>query len=800
MRISANLGLSAMNKKKLTIVIAAMILSLMGLIGVQLYWIDTALRLNEEQFGHRVNEVLDDLTHTMEEQESARLLAMHSEQKSGLPNSTHPNSKDTRSTLRTYVPAVTATTPEAPQPCNNCQGSEIEEFDTEVTDTEVPQEDAFEEPQTEEEVPTSRSLRITHPNGEDEDTISAIRLFRKNSDTHVYGGQLPFTFTYNSQESQKDVSTRTKKSTAKAQSRVLGRQRIRINTQVKPIVQNLNEKQLCDTSVRLVLSSRNKVLENVIVYLGNMGFNTSQEMENAQKHMEAAKVEYENSRRAQRRKNNLFTTVGYGSSYGSSNYNTQIPDKDLKWLKKESEELARQSKDLWITRPRTERAKAEQQRTMAIQTISTLDLPDKISTKTQQPVSLRVINKPNTITNINRPKRVSAPYHEENTEAKSDVLTVQNVARKVDQVTDVTARWIAELALGRRSIKDRINKDSLEKLINAVVKNHGIDIPYTYEVVQAKTGKVEYANNSTNDAKAITVCSATLFPNDIMPSEYELRLRFHDSATSVLGKIWAQLLASGIFLSIVVTTFGFTVVTMNKQKKLSDMKTEFINNMTHEFQTPISTISLASEALRDPDISSDEERRHRFANIIHVENKRLGKHVELLLQAAQLENGNYSLCAENVDMHSVILNEVSNTAMQVEKRGGQVHCRLRAVNSTIIGDSTHLSNIVRNLLDNANKYSPDAPEITIMTHCDDKYLTIAVNDKGRGLSREQTAMVFERFYRVPTGNRHDVKGFGLGLSYVKTMVEAHGGCISVQSEVNKGSTFTITLPFAPAVV
>lgn len=799
MRISANLGLSAMNKKKLTIVIAAMILSLMGLIGVQLYWIDTALRLNEEQFGHRVNEVLDDLTHTMEEQESARLLAMHSEQKSGLPNSTYPNSKDTRSILRTYVPTVTATTPEAPQPCNNCQGSEIEEFDTEVTDTEVPQEDAFEEPETEEEVPTSRSLRIRQPDGENVDTIG-IRLFHKNSDVRVYGGQMPFTFTYNSQEGQREVASRNKKSSGRAQSKVLSKQRIRINTQVKPIVQNLNEKQLCDTSVRLVLNSRNKVLENVIVYLGNMGVSANQELENAQKQMETAKEEYENSRRALRRKNNLFTTVGYGTSYGGSNYNTQAPDKDLKLLKKESEELARQSKDLWITRPRTERAKAEQQRTMAIQTISTLDLPDKISTKTQQPVSLRVINKQNKITNSKKTKKVSMPYIEENTEAKNDVLTVQNVARKVDQVTDVTARWIAELALGRRSIKDRIHKDTLERLINTVVKNHGIDVPYTYEVVQAKTGKVEYANNSTNDTKAITVCSATLFPNDIMPSEYELRLRFHDSAASVFGKIWAQLLASGIFLSIVVTTFGFTVVAMNKQKKLSDMKTEFINNMTHEFQTPISTISLASEALRDPDISSDEERRHRFANIIHVENKRLGKHVELLLQAAQLENGNYSLCSENVDIHSVILNEVSNTAMQVEKRGGQVHCRLRAANSTIIGDSTHLSNIIRNLLDNANKYSPDAPEITVMTHCDDKYLTIAVNDKGRGLTREQTAMVFERFYRVPTGNRHDVKGFGLGLSYVKTIVEAHGGCISVQSEVNKGSTFTITLPFAPVVV
>lgn len=776
-------GLSVMNRKKLSIVIAAMILSLTGLIGVQLYWIDTALTLNDEQFEHRVNEVLDELTHSMEEQESARLLAMHFEKVNGSAAEAETKNAAKQIVLKPNVAAANIETEEHLQ----CAPPEASDESTEITDTEIPQEDAF-EPDEPDEVPSINTLRIREFK---KDSIGAIRLmYRQNgSQSETEQGAEPMIITFQSDEEAESNITNHKKSKHSAPTQK--KQKVRVNTRQQSITvsNELKEVKLRDSSIRLVLNSRDKVLENVMVYMCNEGVkfdddHDKQQMESEKAHQEADRQNILNRRRS----NNLFTTVGFNDSKReraaySTNYSNYFS-----WTNNNVyvEHLNNQAKKL--RRAAQDAEKANYALAKSNTPLAVLHVNSKIPAITK-PVSLKVV-KP-----ITFPQKNTSENTAVQNDAKNTTLSVQSVARKVDQVTDVTARWIAELAMGRRSIKDRVQKDSLESLINTAIKNHGIDIPYSYEIVHAKTGAVEFAKNKPDDSKESNVCTATLFPNDIMPSEYELHLRFHDNTSSVLSKIWKQLLASGIFLSIVVTAFGFTVMTMNKQKKISDMKTEFINNMTHEFQTPISTISLASEALRDPDISADEERRHRFARIIHAENKRLGKHVELLLQAAQLENGNYSMCSEDVDMHSVILSETANTAMQVEHRGGHIQCKLRASNSILIGDSTHLSNIIRNLLDNANKYSPDAPEIIISTNNDDKNFIIAVSDKGRGLTREQAAMVFERFYRVPTGNRHDVKGFGLGLSYVKAMVEAHGGTISVESEPHKGSTFTVTLPF-----
>jgi len=788
-----NHGLSVMNRKKLSIVIAAMILSLTGLIGVQLYWIDTALRLNDEQFEHRVNEVLDDLTHSMEEQESARLLAMHFEKVNG--TAAENEAKNTAKQVR-LKPNVAAVENEAEENFM-CAPPEATEESTEITDTEIPQEDAFET--DEDDVPSTNTLRIREIK---KDSIGAIRLLYHKKESQFDNEQSPepmiFTF---QDESEAETSVNNRKKNKRNQP-TIRTHKVRINTNTHTNAANnaVKEVKLRDSSIRLVLNSRDKVLENVMVYMCNEGVKFEDNYDMAQKELDKANLEMERQNIIHRkRSNNLFTTVGYNDSKGTSR-TAQNADYMgyFSWTQNAySREAAKQSKRLNNTTRRE--AKESESAAYALfdknnAPISVLQVNGKIPAVAKTPVSLKVVNKLAKMPAIKKGNTFAENSSVQN-DAKNTTLSVQSVARKVDQVTDVTARWIAELAMGRRSIKDRVQKDSLENLISMAVKNHGIDIPYSYEVVHAKSGNVEFAKSKPDDSRESNVCTATLFPNDIMPSEYELHLRFHDNTSSVLGKIWKQLLASGIFLSIVVTTFAFTVITMNKQKKISDMKTEFINNMTHEFQTPISTISLASEALRDPDISADEERRHRFARIIHAENKRLGKHVELLLQAAQLENGNYSICSENVDIHAVILSETANAAMQVEHRGGNVQCRLRATNSEIIGDGTHLSNIIRNLLDNANKYSPDAPEIQIQTYNDDKNLTIAVTDKGRGLTREQSAMVFERFYRVPTGNRHDVKGFGLGLSYVKAMVEAHGGTISVESEPHKGSTFTVTLPF-----
>lgn len=216
--------------------------------------------------------------------------------------------------------------------------------------------------------------------------------------------------------------------------------------------------------------------------------------------------------------------------------------------------------------------------------------------------------------------------------------------------------------------------------------------------------------------------------------------------------------------------------------------------MTHEFKTPISTVSLACEALQDKEISENMHIRERYLTIIKVENKRLAMQVEKVLQMATLDKGEFNLKLSDVNVNQVIEEAVSNIYMQVEKKGGSVEKVLEAGEPMIQADELHLSNIIRNLLDNANKYSPFEPKITVRTEDKPNGISIKIIDKGIGLAKESLNKIFDKFYRVPTGNVHDFKGFGLGLAYVKTMVEAHGGSINVKSELNKGSMFELFFP------
>jgi two-component system phosphate regulon sensor histidine kinase PhoR len=216
--------------------------------------------------------------------------------------------------------------------------------------------------------------------------------------------------------------------------------------------------------------------------------------------------------------------------------------------------------------------------------------------------------------------------------------------------------------------------------------------------------------------------------------------------------------------------------------------------MTHEFKTPIATISLASDSILSPKIIADPDKIQRFVGIIKEENKRMLSQVEKVLQMALLDKHDFQLNLKNVDIHEIIQNAVSNIDLQVSQRNGNIYKELHATKPIVLADQTHLTNIIYNLLDNANKYSADHPQINISTKDVPGGINIVVKDKGIGMSKENQKMIFEKFYRVPTGNIHNVKGFGLGLSYVKAMVLAHKGSISVESELNKGSVFTVFLP------
>jgi two-component system phosphate regulon sensor histidine kinase PhoR len=250
-----------------------------------------------------------------------------------------------------------------------------------------------------------------------------------------------------------------------------------------------------------------------------------------------------------------------------------------------------------------------------------------------------------------------------------------------------------------------------------------------------------------------------------------------------------------IFTLIIITAFTLTIATLLRQKKLGDMKNDFINNMTHELKTPLATISLAVDALKNDKVLANPDKLNYFTGMIRDENKRMNKHVERILQAAQMERQEVQLNKKDVHVHDIIQNVLNNLQLQIEEKQGKVEVELNAKNDLMEADEVHLTNLINNLADNALKYSKDDSfYLKVSTKNAGKNIRISVEDHGIGMSKETAARVFEKFYRAHTGNVHNVKGFGLGLSYVKTMVEAHEGKVKAESVPGKGSTFTVDLP------
>lgn len=353
-----------------------------------------------------------------------------------------------------------------------------------------------------------------------------------------------------------------------------------------------------------------------------------------------------------------------------------------------------------------------------------------------------------------------------------------------------------ELFAGAKTLESRIDQIEADSLLKASLLDRGIELIYDFGIYDPLEER--FTIESIMDSKDKLQSSdlrASLFPNDIMGEAGYLVIRFPGQQTYLLSKIWVTLLSSLIFIIIILVCFSYAIHTIFRQKKLSEIKNDFINNMTHEFKTPISTVSLACEALRDEQIRNTEGLNQRYLGIIHDENKRLGLQVEKVLQMAVIERNDFELKLEEVNVHEIIEKAMANIQIQVSSKGGKVMRDLKAINQKIVADQMHLTNIVYNLLDNANKYSAEKPSIKIMTMDHAKGIVIKIMDKGIGMSKDVINKIFDKFYRIPTGNLHDVKGFGLGLAYVKSMIEAHGGEIKVQSEPKKGSVFTIFLPY-----
>lgn len=348
-----------------------------------------------------------------------------------------------------------------------------------------------------------------------------------------------------------------------------------------------------------------------------------------------------------------------------------------------------------------------------------------------------------------------------------------------------------------KGYSDKIDTLVVDSILRAELCDKGIKANFVYGIHDGKqnffAGKF---NKEMRNEILTSPYQVNLSPDNVFIAPKYLSVYFPAEKNYILQTMWFVLAGSGILILVVVFAFYYTVSTIMKQKKLSDIKNDFINNMTHELKTPISTVSLASEMLGDSSVEKSKDKLNHYVQIIREENSRLGLLVENILQTAVLEKGEFKLRPQTVDIHEIIDRAISNIRLQIEKRDGEIFVEKNANESILVADPIHLTNVIYNLLDNALKYAKEKPVIKIATHNLNHSIHILVSDNGIGIAKENQKKIFDTFYRVPTGNVHNVKGFGLGLSYVKTAVEKHGGSISVESEPGKGSAFKINIPLS----
>lgn len=343
----------------------------------------------------------------------------------------------------------------------------------------------------------------------------------------------------------------------------------------------------------------------------------------------------------------------------------------------------------------------------------------------------------------------------------------------------------------------KVDTTVLDSILALELRKQSIKAKYKFYLTPRYPGSPHHSDltlpENITDSIGV-VYKVSLSPNKRFLDPLYLVLRFPDQNSDVFKDMWALLITSSIVIVILIFSFYYIMANNLKQKKLSVIKNDFISNMTHEFKTPISTISLASEMLDDISISQTPEKQHRYIKMIRDENKRLSVLVESILQTSILDKGEFILKLSEIDVHEIINNAINNTQLLIGQRNGKVQTFLKAQKFKLQADKVHLTNIIFNLIDNAIKYSKEIPEIVVSTHNTAEGIMIEVKDNGIGISKENQRKIFDKFYRVPTGNVHNVKGFGLGLSYVLAVVLKHHGTISVNSEVGKGSTFKVHLP------
>ncbi|MBS4056212.1 MAG: HAMP domain-containing histidine kinase [Bacteroidales bacterium] len=347
----------------------------------------------------------------------------------------------------------------------------------------------------------------------------------------------------------------------------------------------------------------------------------------------------------------------------------------------------------------------------------------------------------------------------------------------------------------KTSVSDIIRPAVLDSLIKAEMGCMKISKDYVYAIYNRKTNRMAMGQYDTYREALINSDHQQSIGALISHGDYYLSLYFPNQHSMIIKQMIGWMLLSAALMLVVILSFWYTVNTVFRQKKISEMKTDFINNMTHEFKTPIATISLASEMLMKPEVNESADKIRKYASVIYDENNRLQNQVEQVLQIAILDKGETKLKPREIDVHRLLEKIAENFELQVRGRKGQIGLSLKASNAIITADKMHLMNVFSNLIDNAIKYSPEAPQINLSTTSDQHGIHVHISDKGIGIAPENQHLIFKNLFRVHTGDLHDVKGFGLGLYYVKRLIEMHQGNISVKSETGKGSVFSVFLPY-----
>lgn len=393
--------------------------------------------------------------------------------------------------------------------------------------------------------------------------------------------------------------------------------------------------------------------------------------------------------------------------------------------------------------------------------------------------------------NIVRNGEVPEPYSKEGYVKKKEFLDW--VRKRSSEFQNMSNQMISEVYQWEKTLE--LDNKEVEFALKQSLLYSGIQTPFEYAIIRDGVVKEENYKKAGKNDFLKSKYMVRLFPDNIIRQNLIISIIFPSRTNYVLGSMAWILGGSMLFSLIILATFALSLFFIIRQKKISEMKSDFLNNMTHEFKTPIATISLAADTITNPKVIKDETSIRHFISMIKKENSRMNKKVETILQIASLDKKEIDFKFENNSLHSIIEKVVDTIEIQVQQRNGKINLNLNAGEPVIYGDSEHLTNLVTNLLDNAIKYSPEAPEITVETRNNEKGVILTVEDNGIGMSKNIQSKIFERFYRQNSGNVHNVKGFGLGLNYVSAIIDAHRGTIDVSSEPGKGSRFEIFLPF-----